>query len=270
MHGAEPRQRQMASTLRAELAAATGCSAAASNSGTLIDRIGVVVPANNEEHALPACLEGLHVAARLVTTPVTVVVVLDACTDLSATVVREAIQTPTFTVKAVTVDARNVGYARRAGMAELIGCVPESGTWLATTDADSVVSENWFVAQLDHADAGARVVAGTVTVADWREHSRAVRDRATNDYLASPHRHVHGANLSFSATAYLAAGGFSPLASDEDVALVRAFRANDEPIAWAMDLAVTTSARRQARAPKGFASYLAALADPIENVLEGR
>jgi hypothetical protein len=281
MQGREPQQRRRggcgadsnpshASTLRAELAAATGYGAAASNSGAPVDRIGVVVPANNEESALPVCLEGLRVAACRVTTPVTVVVVLDSCTDFSADVVREAIKTPGITVRAVTVDAHNVGFARRAGMSELLDLIPQSGTWLATTDADSVVPENWFAAQLDHAAAGARVVAGTVTVEDWQEHSHAVRDRATSDYLASPHRHVHGANLSFTATAYLAAGGFSPLAFDEDVDLVGAFRANDEPIAWAMDLAVTTSARRQARAPRGFAGYLSSLADPLEDVQGGR
>ncbi len=281
MRGQEPKQRRMggrgadsrpshASTLRAELAAATGCAAAAANSGTPIDRIGVVVPANNEERALPVCLEGLRVAARRVSTPVTVVVVLDGCIDSSADVVREAIKTTAITVKAVTVDAHNVGFARRAGMTELLSFSPEPGTWLATTDADSVVPENWFGAQLNHADAGAHVVAGTVIVEDWQEHSHAVRDRATSDYLASPHRHVHGANLSFTATAYLAAGGFSPVASDEDVALVDAFRANDEPIAWALDLAVTTSARRQARAPSGFAGYLSSLADSLVGIQEGR
>ena len=103
---------------------------------------------------------------------------------------------------------------------------------------------------MNHADAGARVVAGTVAVADWQDRSDGVRERAVSDYLATPHRHIHGANLSFAATAYQAAGGFPPIPSSEDVALVDAFRRNDEPIAWALDLAVRTSARRQARAPR--------------------
>lgn len=258
-----------AATLRAELAAGTGYGAAELNSGAPVDRIGVVVPANNEESALPVCLEGLRIAAGRVATPVTVIVVLDSCTDSSADVVHEASKSLGITVKALNVDAHNVGVARRAGMAELLGRAAVQGTWLATTDADSMVPANWFAAQLNHAAAGARVVAGTVTVEDWQEHSRAVRDRATRDYVASPHRHVHGANLSFMATAYMAAGGFSPLASDEDVDLVDAFQTNDEPIAWAMDLAVTTSSRRQARAPSGFAGYLSSLAI-LEDVREGR
>jgi hypothetical protein len=260
-----------ASVLRAELAAAaTVYVAAKTNPECHIDHVGVVVPANNEQCALPLCLEGLNAAARRVSVPVTVVVVLDSCTDFSAEVVDIAGRTMGIAVNALTVDARNVGFARRAGIVELLRLHPEPGMWLATTDADSVVPENWFAAQLSHAAAGAHVVAGTVAVADWQDHSHAVRDRAVKDYLAAPHRHIHGANLSFTAAAYQAAGGFPPIASDEDVALVEAFRRNDEPIAWAMDLAVTTSARRQARAPRGFAGYLSSLAGSLDDVREGR
>jgi hypothetical protein len=112
---------------------------------------------------------------------------------------------------------------------------------------------------MTHAAAGARVVVGTVTVTDWHDHTRAVRGRAIGVYMAMNHRRVHGANLSFAAAAYKAAGGFEPHTFDEDVTLVEAFIANAEPLAWALDLAVTTSARRRARAPRGFASYLTSL-----------
>jgi len=262
--------RPNASTLRAELAAAAKCTAAGTNPGTRIDRIGVVVPANNEQCALPACLDGLQAAARRVRVPVTVIVVLDSCTDLSAAVVDAARQSEGMSVQAITVDARNVGFARRAGMTELLRLGPGPGTWLATTDADSVVPDRWFAAQLNHADAGARVVAGTVAVTDWQDRSDGVRERAVSDYLATPHRHIHGANLSFAAIAYQAAGGFRPIPSSEDVALVDAFRRNDEPIAWALDLAVRTSARRQARAPRGFAGYLSSLEGALDEVRGGR
>lgn len=73
-----------ASRLRAELAAGTGCAAATKNPGGRIERIGVVVPANIEQCALPVCLAGLRAAASRVLVPVTVVVVLDSCTDYSA------------------------------------------------------------------------------------------------------------------------------------------------------------------------------------------
>ena len=134
----------------------------------------------------------------------------------------------------------------------------QSGIWLATTDGDSVVPRNWLASQLRHAEAGARVVVGTVVVKDWEDRSVAVRDRATRDYRVA-HNHIHGANLSFDADAYCAAGGFQHVTHDEDVRLVQTFKANSEAITWAVDLPVVTSARRRARAPRGFSTYLSAL-----------
>jgi hypothetical protein len=206
----------------------------------------------------------MDVAATRVAVPVTVIVVLDACTDNSAAVVRAA-QTG---VEAIVVDANSVGCARAAGMAELLRRDGQSGTWLATTDGDSVVPPNWLGSQLRHADAGARVVIGTVVVKDWEDRSAAVRDRAIRDYRMN-HNHIHGANLSFDAAAYHAAGGFRLVTHDEDVRLVQAFKANSEAIAWAVDLPVVTSARRRARAPRGFSSYLSSLEGSLEGSRDG-
>lgn len=249
-----------AATLRAELAAMPGPGTATALAATHVDHIGIVVPAHNEQQRLPACLRGLVVAIHQVAIPVTVIVVLDSCTDDSAAVI-DAVRATSggLIVDTLEVGARNVGFARGAGMAEILRRHGAPGTWLATTDADSVVPPQWLSAQLNHVGAGARVVAGTVTVADWGDRSRAVRERAVTEYVAGRHRHVHGANLSFAATAFHDAGGFRPVPSDEDVTLVAAFTANAEPIAWALDLAVATSARRHSRAPQGFATYLSTL-----------
>src|ERR1700730_959832 len=83
--------------------------------GTRIDRIGVVVPVKNEEQTLARCLDGLEVAASRVAMPVTVIVVLDACTDNSASV---AAGFHAGGVRAITIEANNVGCARAAGGAE--------------------------------------------------------------------------------------------------------------------------------------------------------
>jgi hypothetical protein len=227
-----------------------------------IDRIGVVVPVNDEQETLSRCLTALAAAACDVAVPVKVVAVLDACTDDSAAI---AARFPMAGLETIAVEARCVGFARAAGMAALVRQLSQPGTWLATTDADSVVPQNWLSAQLRHADAGARVVAGTVTVEDWGDRSCTVAERADNDYRAQPHRHVHGANLSFAASAYCAAGGFQPVSCHEDVRLVEAFRANNEPITWATEIAVVTSARRHARAPLGFASYLSSLEQSLQS-----
>lgn len=240
-------------------------SALAAQGASEIDRIGVIVPAHNEAETLPRCLAALSVAAHATTLPVTIIVVLDTCTDGSARAVDVARTLDGGLIEAMAVEVRNVGAARRAGIADYLRRHGSVGTWLATTDADSEVPSNWLTAQVKHAHAGARMVAGTVDVGDWVDYSGAVRERMSRDYAAGPHRHIHGANLSFSAEAYCAHGGFPAVPCHEDVALVDAFRAGNEPIAWAMDLPVVTSARRIGRAPNGFANYLAKLERSVKN-----
>jgi glycosyltransferase involved in cell wall biosynthesis len=235
--------------------------------GGRIHRIGVVVPVNNEQDTLPRCLDGLAVATCAVSVPVTVVLVLDACTDNSAAVASSFVMPG---LQTISVAARCVGFARAAGMTALLRQLGRSGTWLATTDADSVVPQNWLSAQARHAEAGARVVAGTISVTDWEGRSSALAQRVERDYRADAHRHVHGANLSFAASAYCAAGGFPPVTYDEDVQLVDAFRRNNEPIAWATDMPVVTSARRYARAPVGFANYLSSLEQSLQSCHRSR
>lgn len=80
--------------------------------------------------------------------------------------------------------------------------------------------------------------------------------------FARPRQSVR-ANLSFAADAYTAAGGFRPVRCHEDVLLVDALEDAGEPITWATDLCVLTSARRDGRAPNGFADYLTSLEDGV-------
>ena len=136
--------------------------------GPTLREIVVVVPAHNERDRLPACLASVAAAADQVAVPVTVVVVLDACTDRS----EDAIARP---VRALSVSGRNVGAARAAGFA---AAAPRSDarTWLATTDADSVVPTTWLADQAVHHRALVQGVVGTVSV-DWQQHSATTRRR---------------------------------------------------------------------------------------------
>lgn len=224
-----------------------------------ITHIGIVVPAHNEENLLPACIAALRRAAVAIDISVDIVVVLDACTDLSSTAARG--------VSTITVQARNVGVARRAGFTHLLDRRPHGmsadSMWLATTDADSAVPGHWLAAQLDHAAAGADMVAGTVQVNDWDDWPAAVSHAYAHQY-ARPrrpdgHGHVHGANLGIAADVYLELGGFGGHAANEDVTLVDLAVRSGIAITWAEDLPVATSARTIARAPAGFAEHLSQL-----------
>lgn len=213
--------------------------------------IGVVVPAHNEQVLLPRCLRALQVAARhpdLGGEEVRIVIVLDSCTDATAAVAAN------HDVELLAVDARNVGIARAAGASALIAA---GARWLAFTDADSEVAPCWLARQTA---LGTDAVCGVVTVDDWSGHSETARADYDAHYVdAENHGHVHGANLGVSTTAYLSAGGFMPLRSSEDVALVDRLAAIGASIARTNTVRVRTSARRAARAPDGFADFLCKL-----------
>lgn len=221
--------------------------------------IGVVVPVHDEEACLDACLEALRVAATwplLLGEAVSILIVLDACSDSSQRIVlKHAMQADwRWRLDCIAVNARNVGAARAAGATMLL---QRGARWLAFTDADTRVSPAWLSTQLAlQADA----VCGTVAVDDWSPHAGnadALREHFKHTYTdADGHRHIHGANLGVRAGAYLRAGGFAPLACSEDVALVAALQACGAHIAWSAAPRVTTSARRNAKARGGFGDTL--------------
>ncbi|MEM6108408.1 glycosyltransferase family 2 protein [Mycobacterium sp. 050272] len=217
------------------------------------DRVVVVVPAHNEKAHLPACLRAVVTSALCVPIPVSIVVVLDASDDDSARLAGEYGPDVHF----ISVDAHNVGAARAAGFGYGRSlCRDDDECWYATTDADSRVDPGWLIHQLG---VGADMVLGVVRITDWREHSPDTAARYTQAYesrLSDQHDHIHGANMGFSARAYWRLGGFRALACGEDVDLVERFKAVGYRIHRDTDLSVITSARTQARAPRGFAYQL--------------
>jgi len=244
------------------LAAASGVGVIAAR--PTISAVGVVVPAHNEELLLPRCLDSVLDSLRSLAAPATVAVVLDRCSDRSVSVVESLIRKG-MPVLALSACRPGVGAARAAGADALLAAYGPDELWLATTDADSVVPTDWIARQLAHAATGAHAIVGTVRVTDWSEHSPHVARRYARRYRnQTGHRHVHGANLSFHAGAYLAAGGFGCESHDEDVGLIERLEQTGRPVRRVADLAVTTSARRVGRAPAGFAMYLAQLAAMAE------
>lgn len=210
--------------------------------------IGIVVPAHDEEDSIESCVQSLIQASKdpqLLGEPVLVIVVLDSCSDATEDIVRK------LGVCCTSVQARNVGVARAKG-AQL--ALDAGARWLAFTDADSVVAPDWLYA---HISQGADAVCGTVVVHDWGQYGERMRTHYANSYTdADGHQHIHGANLGISAAAYRAVGGFSPLESSEDVALVNALRHYGASISWTAAPRVVTSSRRNYRAPLGFGATL--------------
>ena len=210
--------------------------------------LGIVVPAHNEERLLPHCLTSIARAAhqsRLRGEAVQTIVVADACSDTTADVAR------TFGADVLEIDARCVGAARDVGVRELIR---RGARWIACTDADTAVPHDWLTMQLA-SDADA--FCGLVRVQAWR----GIPVDAVTRFLAGyerrqGHRHIHGANLGFSADAYESAGGFAAIACHEDVGLVRQIEALGFVVNWSDKATVATSARLDYRAPEGFGARL--------------
>ncbi|MCU1537717.1 MAG: glycosyltransferase family 2 protein [Humibacillus sp.] len=236
-----------------------------------VHRISVVVPARNEEALVGRCLDSLEAAVERLhlTSPdvaVDLVVVLDACTDGTARVVEAH---PGVTV--LEIDAARVGAARQAGIRLVVDRehvraatghddVPDGdpavGHWVANTDADSTVPASWLLDQLAFARGGHDVVVG-VALPDPAELSPEVHVLWNGLHrLVEGHEHVHGANLSFRLSTYLAAGGFEPLRVHEDVRLVERMRALGARVTATAQVRVRTSGRTTGRAPHGFAAYL--------------
>jgi glycosyltransferase involved in cell wall biosynthesis len=225
----------------------------------MIEAIGLVVPAHDEEESLPGCLAALRRAAgQAGVRPVHTFVVADACTDRTAQCARAA------GAEVVEIKARRVGEARATGFTEALRITrgtDRAQVWLATTDADTLVPPHWLARQISYAEAGWDAVLGTVSVSDWSGHPGHLPDVFAARYAheAESHPHVHGANLAVRASAYLTAGGFQSLRTGEDHALVAALEAAGRPIVRSTDMAVETSARHQSRAPHGFGHLLGTL-----------
>lgn len=220
--------------------------------------IGVVIPAHNEAQRIGRAVAAVQRAARhpgLASEAVALIVVADACDD-DTRACAAALGADTLALT-----ARNVGLARAAGARRALR---RGARWLAFTDADSAVADDWLAAQLA---LDCQAVCGCVWVDDWDAHGGQA-DALARAFDAhyrpvDGHRHIHGANLGVSAQAYRQVGGFAPLDSSEDVALVAALQAAGVEVVFSAAPRVWTSARTDHRAPLGFGDALRRMSDGL-------
>jgi len=231
----------------------------------MIRAVHVVIPARDEELLLPRCLasvEQARLALRGVRPDllVDITVVLDRCRDRSSLVVEEA------RVHGLSVDFGMVGATRDAGVRSALASNDANGVasedlWIACTDADTVVPANWLTDQVA-LTATHDAVIGTVEPFGLTDAAVLARWRARH-HLIEGHPHVHGANLGLRGSTYLEVGGFRPMATDEDVDLVRRIRAHTARWVATDAVRVSSSARRLSRCRGGFADFLVSLEDEV-------
>jgi len=222
-----------------------------------VHHVVVAIPARDEQTLLPACLRSVSTAAGVLLRArpgirLSVAVALDGCTDRSAQVAQA------WDVASVTLPGEGVGAARDAAVELGLATLhhpPERSTWVACTDADTVVPSHWLLRHVMWAERGADLVVGTAEPVGVA-HVEALAAWHARHQLVEGHTHVHGANLGVRADRWRQVGRFGPRSVGEDVELVQRVRAVTDRWVATDTTRVLTSGRAQSRVEDGFAGYL--------------
>ena len=226
--------------------------------------VGVVIPAQNEEATIEPCIGSVLGSLARVGVDHWVVVVADHCSDRTVERARRSLGKAG---EVIEVSVRSAGAARREGVARVLkhwDNFDPARIWLANTDADTQVGDDWIAVQLGFADEGVTAVAGIVHLEAGGSASAHEIYRTTYRTSAEgTHTHVHGANLSVRADAYEDVGGWSNLALAEDHCLWARLRGKGWRVSSPVSSVVTTSARLEGRAKGGFADTLKARVEAL-------
>lgn len=223
----------------------------------------VVIPAQDEEDCIGACLNSVAQAlnhAAAVCASHRVVVTADSCSDDTASAAEGAMQSLRLSGRVILSAAGSAARARHAACEA--ACEDAGpGTWVATTDADSIVPPDWLATQLALADKGADAVAGEVALGQSEELPPQVRAwyaglLASRRDSTGGHSGVYGANLGVTWESLNGIGGIPDVTCGEDRELVRRLRQSGAVVATPTHPVVTTSARLLGRAQGGLADLL--------------
>ena len=225
-------------------------------------RVGVVVPARDEEDSIVGSLRSIRTAldrCGLASGNSWITVVADSCSDATPRLARNILGDRGSILEC---SVGSAGAARRLGAAHVLehfAEVAHAELWIANTDADTCVDGDWVVRQLALASQGYCGVAGVVQVDAvqglGREDLRTLWTTYTI-HSDGTHPHVHGANLGVRADAYIDAGCWTAIAVAEDHCLWSRVRARGWPTMACSKTVVHTSGRLQGRAVGGFADTL--------------
>jgi glycosyltransferase involved in cell wall biosynthesis len=243
-------------------------------------RAVVVVPARDEAERITTCLNALAAQREVAHAAYEVIVVLDGCRDSTASHVGDlANEVPSLALGVIEFAVpQGVGRARRAGMdlaCERLLALGRPDGLIASTDADSIVADDWLSVQLELVARGARAIGGDIQLLEDEaeqlpaavldERVRRSRERmaaavaglSATDAALAEHHHFSGSSLALTAGTYSDCGGLPACIALEDEALERELRLRAIPIHRSRAVRVQTSARTAGRAPRGLAHDLA-------------
>lgn len=257
-------------------------------------KLTVVIPARDESRSLPDTLDALAQQCTFDGKPIDadtfdIIVLANNCRDDTAKVARDfgtAHTRPTTVVAEIDVPEpfAHVGTARRLLMESAANRFLRAKQPLgiiASTDADTRVHRTWVAAIIDEMRAAdavtGRIRIATAELAALDPATRllylrdqiyrrlvseldAIYDPVAHDPLPRHGQHF-GASFAVTADAYRRAGGVPPRARHEDIAFYEALDRIDARVRHSMRVSVATSARFDARAHGGFATFLGGLRD---------
>ncbi len=232
-------------------------------------RAVVVVPARDEEQRIGAALDALAAQVEVAPGAFEVIVVLDACADATeAEVVAARARWPELSLATLPGPGRGAGPARAIGMdvacARLEAAGHEDGL-IASTDADTIVADDWIARQLDAIGAGAEAIGGDIVLDPaeaellppglLRRRDADLAERTVRAAERGPSEHAHfaGASLGLTPRAYRLVGGMGELAALEDQELEDRLAAAGVAIHRPRGVGVVTAARIDGRAERGLA-----------------
>jgi hypothetical protein len=239
--------------------------------------IVVAIPVRDEAERIGACVLAL---ARQTVQPDAVVLLLNNCTDRTELVARGLSVGLPYELRIIGHEfppaAAHAGPARRLAMQHAADLAGSDGI-LITTDADSVVAENWVELSLRAIAAGADVVCGRVDVDPIEAalipahlHADDARERELTNlldeiaYVLDPrpedpwprHTEAAGASLAVTVSAFNQVGGIPPVPAGEDRAFVTMLARMDARIRHDPAIRVTVSGRTDGRAAGGMADAI--------------
>lgn len=210
----------------------------------------MVIPAHNEEALLPQTLGALLRQTR----PADELIVVDsASTDRTANVAMH------LGAKVVYCGQPGVAIARQAGLEAA------SGSWVVTTDADSLPEPTWL-AELELAMPGAVALYGPMRFFGLSRFEESFSELGYRVFLALGRLigkpNLAGANMAFKREAALLLGGYPGVEAREDVLLGLALQRLGQ-VRYVPNALVRTSARKLS---KGWTPFLW---KHIKNFFEG-
>jgi poly-beta-1,6-N-acetyl-D-glucosamine synthase len=190
-------------------------------------QVSILVPARNEAARIGPCLEALKGLAYP-PKKLEIIVLDDASEDETRACVTQHLSDSPFPWRILSSPKAGKKAALSLGVAEAHGEI------ILTTDADSIVSENWVQAMVSAFHPNTQAVTGPVKMSfdnglfqrfQALESAGLIALGAAATALGRPHL-ANGANLAYRREAFLAVGGYAGLehiASGDDELLVQRF-----------------------------------------------